>query len=90
MKSILVYLIISMGFALFSLAGSTSTVCHFTHSQTYMNHNPEQLLLMVFSFFNLLVVLFKLFNQLPPIDQEFQGDSILIESHPMVKDVGFG
>jgi len=45
---------------------------------------------MCFSLVNLLIVLFKLFKQLPPVEQEFQQDSIFIDNHPMIKDAGFG
>jgi len=90
MKVIFAYLVLSICLALFSLAGSTNTICHFTHSQTYMTHNPEQIILMCFSLFNLLIVLFKLFKQLPPVEQEFQQDSIFIDNHSMIKDAGFG
>ena len=88
MKSIFVYLLFSIGLALYALAGSTHTICHFTHSQTYMNHSPEQILLMIFSFINLVIVLIKMGKQLPPIQQEFQKDSIFIESHPLSDNIG--
>jgi hypothetical protein len=83
-----VYLILSLIFGLAALVGSTTTICHFTHSTTYTNTNPEQILLSVFAFFNLSVVLVKLFNSLAPIKHEFQQGDILIDNHQFELDSG--
>jgi high-affinity nickel permease len=86
LKTITVYLILSVLFGLAALAGSTTTICHFTHSTTYINTNSEQILLSVFAIFNLAVVLVELFKSLPPIQRKFQEGDILVDNHQFELD----
>ncbi len=74
------YLIISVTLGLAALAGSTTTIFHFTHSTTHIITNLEQISLSIFAFFYLSVVLVKLFNSLPSIQRKFQQGDILVDN----------
>ncbi|WDD97438.1 hypothetical protein [Thalassomonas actiniarum] len=88
LKAITVYFFLSLIFALAALAASANTVCHFTHTVTSINTSPEQILLILFSLFNLTVVLIKLFKNLPLINRDFQQGNILVDNQQFVLDAG--